>query len=180
MHFHPIFTPLNLPLFEQSSDRQSCRQTAVPALSLPLPLRDNHNYQVSHSSKQQTRQQRPLYEPPKRHPLVLPNLPDRPPGSLPRYRPPYTMDAYPGYRESSSARSPPERTSWNGRDEGYRASERVENARTDTFYRGRSPGRSMFRLSRDIFLCALSHLPLRYLRMQGGVSMSHICLLHTT
>jgi hypothetical protein len=98
---------------------------------------------VSLNSKRQTRvQQRPLYEPPKKHPLVLPNLPDRPPGSLPRYRP-YTMDAYPGYREPSSARSPQERTSWNGRDESYRTSDRTDNPRTDTFYRGRSPGMSI-------------------------------------
>ena len=47
------------------------------------------------------------------------------------------MDAYPGYREPAPARSPTERTSWSGRDDGYR--ERGID-RADSFYRGRSPG----------------------------------------
>jgi len=59
------------------------------------------------------------------------------------------MDAYPGYRETSSARSPQERT-WNSRDEYPR--ER-ENPRTDTFYRGRSPG--TFCLDMLSLLCRL-------------------------
>lgn len=47
---------------------------------------------------------------------------------------------HPGYREPPLARSPPERTNWGGRDEGYRerASDRTEPR--DNFYRGRSPG----------------------------------------
>ncbi len=49
------------------------------------------------------------------------------------------MDAYQGYREPPPMRSPTERTGWSSRDEGYR-SERTENSRADTFYRGRSPG----------------------------------------
>ncbi|TVY48807.1 Zinc finger protein [Lachnellula occidentalis] len=48
------------------------------------------------------------------------------------------MDAYQGYREPPLARSPPERTSWGGRDETYRPAERAEPR--DNFYRGRSPG----------------------------------------
>jgi hypothetical protein len=102
---------------------------------LSPPGRDNHIHQVN------KRHSLGRYEPPKRIASVLPSLPSRSPSVLDRYRPSGTMDAYPGYRESSSARSPPERTSWSGRDE-YRSSER-ENPRTDTFYRGRSPG--MFR-----------------------------------
>jgi hypothetical protein len=50
------------------------------------------------------------------------------------------MDAYPGYREQSHARSPQERTSWGTRDEAWREKDRAENPRIDTFYRGRSPG----------------------------------------
>lgn len=48
------------------------------------------------------------------------------------------MDAYQGYREPPLARSPPERTSWGGRDDGYRPTDRAEPR--DNFYRGRSPG----------------------------------------
>lgn len=57
------------------------------------------------------------------------------------------MDTYPGYREPPLARSPPERTNWGERDNGYRErpSDRAEPR--DDFYRGRSPG--MF----DFFLC---------------------------
>lgn len=51
------------------------------------------------------------------------------------------MDAYSDYRSQPPARSPAERTSYSGRDDGYRA-ERTD-ARTDTFYRGRSPGMSI-------------------------------------
>jgi hypothetical protein len=49
------------------------------------------------------------------------------------------MDAYPGYREPAPARSPTERTGWAGRDDMYRERDRGVD-RTDTFYRGRSPG----------------------------------------
>jgi hypothetical protein len=52
------------------------------------------------------------------------------------------MDAYPGYREPAPARSPTERTSWAGRDDGYRERDRGVD-RSDTFYRGRSPGMFM-------------------------------------
>jgi hypothetical protein len=57
------------------------------------------------------------------------------------------MDAYPGYRDPPLARSPPERTNWGGRDEGYRerASDRAEPR--DNFYRGRSPGMLIILLS---------------------------------
>ncbi|TVY52639.1 Zinc finger protein [Lachnellula cervina] len=48
------------------------------------------------------------------------------------------MDGYQSYREPPLARSPPERTSWGGRDDGYRPAERAEPR--DNFYRGRSPG----------------------------------------
>jgi len=50
------------------------------------------------------------------------------------------MDQYPGYREPPLARSPPERTSWGGRDEGFRDRTSDRGDRSDTFYRGRSPG----------------------------------------
>lgn len=85
--------------------------------------------------------QRPLYEVPKSNPALL-VLPHRPPGALPNFtrRPNNTMDAYPGYREQSHARSPQERTSWGTRDEAWREKDRAENPRIDTFYRGRSPG----------------------------------------
>lgn len=55
------------------------------------------------------------------------------------------MDSYQSYREPLSARSPTERTPWaGGRDDNYRATDRADNSRTDTFYRGRSPGMSIF------------------------------------
>lgn len=92
---------------------------------------------------------RSLFDLLEENPVVLPNLPRRAPTVIDRYRPSVAMDAYPGYRETSSARSPQERT-WNSRDEYPR--ER-ENPRTDTFYRGRSPG--MFRLD---MLLPSSHL----------------------
>lgn len=53
------------------------------------------------------------------------------------------MDTYPGYREPAPARSPTERTSWGGRDDSHRD----RGVDRDTFYRGRSPGMSMFFLS---------------------------------
>ncbi|KAF8856785.1 hypothetical protein BDZ45DRAFT_691491 [Acephala macrosclerotiorum] len=60
------------------------------------------------------------------------------------------MDTYSGgYREPPLARSPQERTSWSSRDDGYRAGDRTENSRNDTFYRGRSPGVDRSRRGRD-------------------------------
>ncbi|CCU81211.1 unnamed protein product [Blumeria hordei] len=52
------------------------------------------------------------------------------------------MDTYLGHREAVLARSPADRASWasrDGHDEVFR-SERPENPRSDSFYRGRSPG----------------------------------------
>jgi len=66
-----------------------------------------------------------------------------------------TMDGYPAYREPA-ARSPTERTSWSGREgreESYRANDRSDNARNDTFYRGRSPGTFMLK---DSIFCLTS------------------------
>jgi len=60
------------------------------------------------------------------------------------------MDSYQSYREPLSARSPTERTPWaGGRDDNYRATDRADNSRTDTFYRGRSPGVDRSRRPRD-------------------------------
>ncbi|PQE24708.1 arsenite resistance Ars2 protein [Rutstroemia sp. NJR-2017a WRK4] len=47
------------------------------------------------------------------------------------------MDGYNGYREPPLARSPTERTSWGGRDDGFRPIKQERDR--DTFYRGRSP-----------------------------------------
>ncbi|KAJ5042132.1 uncharacterized protein L3040_004689 [Drepanopeziza brunnea f. sp. 'multigermtubi'] len=61
------------------------------------------------------------------------------------------MDAYQGYREPLSARSPTDRTAW-GRDDNYRTNDRAENVRpdrSDTFYRGRSPGVDRSRRPRE-------------------------------
>jgi hypothetical protein len=57
------------------------------------------------------------------------------------------MAQYQGYREPPLARSPTERTSWGGRDDNYRSNDREDNPRSDSFYRGRSPG--MFYESRE-------------------------------
>lgn len=57
------------------------------------------------------------------------------------------MDGYQGYREPPLARSPTERTSWGGRDDGYRPAERSEPR--DSFYRGRSPGNDRRNRPRD-------------------------------
>lgn len=56
-------------------------------------------------------------------------------------RQPRNMDTYSGYREPPVPRSPVERSNWGSRDEG-RPAERATD-RTDTFYRGRSPGMSI-------------------------------------
>lgn len=60
------------------------------------------------------------------------------------------MDTYAGYREPAAARSPPERTNWGGRDDTYRDRAIDRSDRTDTFYRGRSPG--MFTYSSSLGL----------------------------
>jgi len=121
--------------FEHSSDRQSCHQTAVASLSSPFP--DNHQVSLD---KQQTQVSQRLYEPPEKRRIVLPNRPPvQIPPTLPKLpRSQEVMDAYPGYREPPIARSPPERTTWGGRDDGYRTTDRAESR--DNFYRGRSPG----------------------------------------
>jgi hypothetical protein len=126
-----------LLLFEHSSDRQSCRQTAVAA-SLSSPPSDNHqaslDKQTPISSETPTKS-RPVL--PKRTRVQIPHV-IRAALQNNRYRD--TMDGYQGYREPPLARSPPERTSWGGRDENYRdrPSDRPESR--DKFYRGRSPG----------------------------------------
>lgn len=63
------------------------------------------------------------------------------------------MEGYQGYREPPLARSPPERTSWGGRDDNYRdrTSDRPESR--DTFYRGRSPGKFVSFTSLSHFWC---------------------------
>jgi hypothetical protein len=52
------------------------------------------------------------------------------------------MEGHPIYREAPMARSPPERNNWGSRDEGTRPLDRAD--RTDSFYRGRSPGSLVF------------------------------------
>ncbi|PBP21600.1 arsenite resistance protein Ars2 [Diplocarpon rosae] len=65
------------------------------------------------------------------------------------------MDTYQSYRDPLSARSPQERTPWGGRNDDYRTVDRADNPRTertdrtDTFYRGRSPGVDRSRRPRD-------------------------------
>ena len=114
--------------------------------------------------KQQTRFQRPFYEPPKGSALVLP---PRPLGTLSslRKRPYDTMDAYSGYREPTAARSPQERPAWSGRDDNYRANDRADNPRTDSFYRGRSPGMSIFEIF--VLIWKAWGCDPRYMRLQG-------------
>jgi hypothetical protein len=60
------------------------------------------------------------------------------------------MDTYTGYREAPLARSPTERVNWGVRDEVPRPIDRAD--RSDTFYRGRSPGTWGFLVSRVCFL----------------------------
>ncbi|KAL3427625.1 arsenite resistance protein Ars2 [Phlyctema vagabunda] len=57
------------------------------------------------------------------------------------------MDAYPAYREPAPARSPVERSNWGGRDESRRSVDKSD--RSDTFYRGRSPGGDRSRRARE-------------------------------
>ena len=68
------------------------------------------------------------------------------------------MDGFQGYREPPLARSPPERTSWGGRDENYRdrPSDRPESR--DNFYRGRSPGVFCHLLYLNIILYTIAML----------------------
>jgi hypothetical protein len=130
-----------LLLFDQSSDRQSCRQTVIAA-SLSSPPSDNHqasrNKQTTVSSETSTKPNLVLPERPcvQVSPSFYDNLEKNK-----RFR--RAMEGYQGYREPPLARSPPERTSWGGRDDNYRdrTSDRPESR--DNFYRGRSPGMSI-------------------------------------
>lgn len=112
---------------KNSSDRQSCRQTAVSTLS-----RSRDNQQVSLND----RQTRPSYVTRRDHNLFRNSR--HPPCTIPKRSTRAIMEAHSGYREAPLPRSPSDRGNWGGRDEGARPIDRAE--RSDTFYRGRSPG----------------------------------------
>ncbi|KAG9231175.1 putative zinc finger protein [Amylocarpus encephaloides] len=112
------------------------RQLQSSAASLSSPPQGNRQ---ASAEREQTPSQL-LYTPPKRARAVLPDRPlvvVSPSRRRDRYRH-QRMDTYPGYREPPLARSPTERTSWSGRDDSYRATDRPESR--DKFYRDRSPG----------------------------------------
>lgn len=87
------------------------------------------------------------------------------------------MDAYSGYREPVPARSPTERTGWAGRDDGYRERDRGVD-RTDTFYRGRSPGMFISLFTSLLYMHKLlrSQRPLRISLLPFTMVTSHYTL----